>query len=81
MHLLTITAYPETPSEYALYGALTWIDTGEVVPRVSDGWGLATVAEACKLAGVDVYALLEMVRRGFVCFDWNTHDEPVDKIG
>jgi hypothetical protein len=78
MFLMTITAYPDTPADFALYGALTWLDTGEVIPRVSDGWGLLVVEQACRLAAVDVAGLLGMVRRGFISFDWNTHPEPVD---
>lgn len=69
--IFTIAAYPDQPVDFALYGALEWLATGEPEQPIRCN-KLSTLAEACKLAAVDTGTLLDMVTRGFVALDWNT---------
>ena len=71
MFIFKVDAYPDCPADYALYGALEWLATGEPEQPIRCD-KLSTLAEACRLAAVDTATLLGMVQRGFISIDWNT---------
>lgn len=64
-----MTAYPDTPVDYALYGALEWI-AHYVAEDAVYAHDLGTLQRACELAGIGVPELLSACERGFIAIAW-----------
>lgn len=64
-----MAAYPDTPADYALYGALDWI-AHDVAGDAVYAHDLGTLQRACELAGIGVPELLSACERGFITISW-----------